>query len=64
MSIEKQLFNINESAEYCGLSRTTFLRYVKDGLIPSGFKMGPRAIRWHREDLDEYIQRCRASSAA
>ena len=61
---ERNLLNTNQTADYLGLSRSTLLRHIKAGLLVPGIKMGPRAIRWRRADLDAHIERCEASSAA
>ncbi|MYF00781.1 MAG: helix-turn-helix domain-containing protein [Gammaproteobacteria bacterium] len=57
---DRKLFDTKAAAAECGLSRSTFLRYVKAGRIAPGIKMGPRAIRWHIDDLNAYLERCRA----
>ncbi len=60
---ERILLNTKQAAGYLGISRTTFLRFVADGRVAAGIKLGPRAIRWHVSDLEAYVERCRAASA-
>ena len=61
---ERRLLNIVQAADYCGLPRTTFLRLVSEKRIPPGYKLGPRARRWKREELDTYIESCRIDESA
>lgn len=42
-----------QSYKYLGLSRATFDRYIKDGLIPEGRKeAGFKEKFWYKKDLD------------
>ena len=43
-----------QSYRYLGLSRATFDRYVKDGIIPEGRKeSGFKEKFWYKKDLDK-----------
>lgn len=45
-----------QACEYLGVSRATFDNYVKDGLIPKGFKQeGFKELSWQRQDLDFFL---------
>lgn len=46
-----------QSAEYLGVSRSTFDNLVKDGFIPKGRKQeGFKELSWSKIDLDLYLQ--------
>jgi excisionase family DNA binding protein len=55
-----QNFRVKAAAQYVGVSRTTFLRWVADGRIPKGVRLSARAIVWRKSVLDAFI----ASAAA
>lgn len=45
-----------QSAEYLGVSRSTFDNLVKDGFIPKGVKQeGFKELSWSKIDLDLYL---------
>lgn len=45
-----------------GLGRTTIYRLMAHGLFPSSVRLAPRAIGWHRADIDAWLAaRSRAS---
>lgn len=49
----KNKFSKYRSYRYLGLSRSTFDRYVKDGIIPEGRKeSGFKEKFWYKSDLD------------
>lgn len=56
MTIEKQLFNARDAAEYLGGSERWFheLR-KKDPTFPKPRDLGPRSQRWPRAELDAWI---------
>lgn len=58
------LVNANWCAAYIGVSVSTFQRYVRDGRIAPGLKLGPRAMRWRVSDLDAYIERLRQEASS
>jgi excisionase family DNA binding protein len=41
----------DEATEYTKFTRRTLDRYVHDGLL-TAYRMGPRAVRFHIDDLD------------
>lgn len=54
MALVKNKYSKYQSYNYLGLSRATFDRYVKDGLIPEGRKeAGFKEKFWYKKDLDE-----------
>lgn len=48
------LMDVNEAAEYVGLSTFTVRRLAKQGSIPAA-KLG-RAYRFKRDDIDSYLR--------
>jgi predicted DNA-binding transcriptional regulator AlpA len=40
----------------CGLSRTTIWRMQREGTFPERRRIGPNAVRWLAEDVEEWIQ--------
>ena len=51
-----RLISAQESAKYLGLSKTTFLRMVKDHSLPQPIRITERQIVWDKNDLDSYIE--------
>ena len=52
----KELSKI-ESADYIGVSRATFDKYVREGLIPRGTKRpGFKELSWNKNDLDKFLK--------
>lgn len=43
-----------EAAEYCGMSKTSFLRAVANGEFPPGYK-STGGVYWKRADLERSI---------
>lgn len=39
------------------ISETTFYEYIRQGLLPPGLELGPRAKRWKMSDIEEYQRR-------
>lgn len=51
---EAKLMNVDEAANYVGLSSFTVRRLAKQGSLPAA-KIG-RAYRFKREDIDSYLR--------
>ena len=58
-----RLISAQESAKYLGLSKTTFLRMVKDNHLPQPIRITERRIVWDKHDLDSYIDRIKTEKA-
>jgi len=52
--MEEKLMNVEEAADYVGLSSFTVRRLAKNGSLPAA-KIG-RAYRFKREDIDSYLR--------
>jgi prophage regulatory protein len=45
-----------EAAAYLGIARATLYRYVEAGIIEPPRQIGPGAVAWRREDLDDWLE--------
>ncbi len=52
--IDSKLMNVEEAAEYVGLSNFTVRRLAKNGALPAA-KIG-RVYRFKREDIDTFLR--------
>jgi prophage regulatory protein len=55
--------SITDVASRVGVSEKTITRWCRSGTFPEPVKMGPRLLRWHVSDVDEYLRRFRRSVA-
>jgi len=54
MTIAENKYSIYQSCKYLGISRATFDRYVKEGIIPEGRKQqGFKELFYYKKDLDD-----------
>lgn len=44
-----------EVEQICGLSRSTIYRLLKEGKFIQPIKIGPRAVRWPKQELVDWI---------
>ena len=51
-----------DAADYCGLSKSTFLRHVQEGLYPQATKVGQNSC-WYIEDLDDALDEQKEAAA-
>ena len=51
--------NAAQGAARLGMSKSTFLRAVKGGILPAPFYPSPRSARWYGTELDEAILKTR-----
>lgn len=51
---DKELSRV-ESANYIGVSVSTFDNYRKKGLLPEGHKRQGNTKGWYKSDLDKYL---------
>ncbi len=53
--MQKELFSVQEAAEFLGVSESTIRRYVSDGRLLA-YRLGDeRLIRIKRQDLDKLL---------
>ena len=58
-----RLHTTPEAADYLGLSKNTLNRWRHTGDGPRFVKLG-RAVRYRREDLDEWVASCSRASTS
>jgi predicted DNA-binding transcriptional regulator AlpA len=65
VSAKSGLMGERDAADYLGMSQAWLrrCRWKKDGSGPKWYKLGG-AVKYHVNDLDEYIRLCAASAAA
>ena len=51
------LVRAREGAQVLRVSRATFWRYVKLGLLPRGIRLTPRCTVWRKVDLENFVAR-------
>ena len=54
--IEQRGLRASEAAKYCGLGRSTFLRYVSEGRAPKPQRLSPGAVVWLKDQLDAWME--------
>jgi predicted DNA-binding transcriptional regulator AlpA len=54
--VEQRGLRAQAAAKYCGLGRSTFLRYVAQKTAPQPRKLSPGAVIWLRDDLDNWME--------
>lgn len=59
--IEKKYLNVEESADYLGVSRSTIYSYTHNRIIPH-YKPRGRRCYFLKDDLDSFIEKTRVSS--
>ena len=54
--VSRQDLSKTESANYIGVSKSTFDNYINKGLIPKGRKrQGFKELSWNKSDLDKFL---------
>lgn len=53
-AMDKELLRTKDIEVYCGISRTTLWRKIKDGAFPEGSKIGG-LLFWRKSAVDEWI---------
>ncbi|MXZ24818.1 MAG: AlpA family phage regulatory protein [Caldilineaceae bacterium SB0665_bin_21] len=54
-NIKTKLLHAREVQRACGLSKSTLYRFMRTGLFPEPLKIGPKAIRWRADEIQEWI---------
>ncbi len=50
-----RLIRREEVQEMCGISRSEIYRQVSEGRFPKPLKVGLRAVRWRRSEVEGWI---------
>ena len=45
-----------QTCECLKISETTFYEYIRQGLLPPGFEVGPKSKRWRMSDIEAWKQ--------
>ena len=51
-----RLLKVDEIALICGMSKSTIYRRVADGSFPAPIRVGVRAARWRRSEINQWIE--------
>ena|SRR5436190_22310041 len=52
-----RMLTAQEVARLLGLNRRSVRRLVLSGQLPAPLRIGKRAVRWHRKDIDAWVDR-------
>lgn len=52
-----KVLRAKQASEYLGVAKSTFWRWVQDGKISKGKRIGSRCTLWRVEDLDEFLNK-------
>ena len=50
-----RVLRLREVLERVGLSKSTLWRLIKAGQFPKPISLGPRAVGWIEEEIDQWI---------
>ena len=53
---EQLWLDSNQLCARLHIGKTTLYRWINEGRFPEGKKMGKRAVRWHKEQLETFEQ--------
>ncbi|EJG0321787.1 AlpA family transcriptional regulator [Vibrio parahaemolyticus] len=54
-NVETHLLRLPQAVSLTGLSRASFYRQVKDGLLPSQIHIGPNSVAWLSHEIETVI---------
>ena len=53
---QDEWMTVKQTCEYLKISETTFYEYIRQGLLPPGFEVGPKSKRWRMSDIEAWKQ--------
>ena len=56
MIVDKAILRCREVVKYCGLSRATIERRVREGEFPKPIPLGGKSKGWLVEEINEWLQ--------
>lgn len=56
MSSEARILRMDDIQKLLSVSRATIYRWMEAGHFPKPFHLGPNAIAWRREVIEEWIR--------
>jgi prophage regulatory protein len=54
----KTFIRLREVSRITGLSRSTIYEGMAAGWFPKSFRLGPKAVAWSVDEINEYQERC------
>ena len=51
---QDEWMTVKQTCEYLKISETTFYEYIRQGLLPPGFEVGPKSKRWRMSDIEAW----------
>ena len=51
-----RLLTCRQVQRVCGLSKSTLYRLMRTGVFPEPLKIGPKAIRWRADEIQEWVE--------
>ena len=57
METEQKFLTTEQAAEFLNMAKGTLQNWRKKGLGPRFVRMGSRAIRYEKSDLEEFVER-------
>ena len=52
-----QILRTRQVMELLGVGRTTLWRWSRKGIIPKPVRLGPRAVGWRADELQDWLDR-------
>ena len=49
------LIDSAELAKFIGVSQNTIKRWSRNGVMPKGRRVGPRLLKWSRQEIEAWI---------
>ena len=59
--MNETLLNMSDLLKILKAKRSTMYNWINEGIFPKGIKIG-RAVRWHKEDVEAWIEQKRNES--
>ena len=57
-----QILRRRQLEEQLGLSRSSIYKMVADGLFPKPIKLGPHAVGWRADDVENWLSEMQEAS--
>ena len=54
--MEPKVLRVTEVSRLIGVSKATLYRWIKAGGFPRPLQLGPRAVRWPKDEIDEWLR--------
>ena len=54
--IKTRLLSRREVQRTCGLAKSTLYRFMRTGNFPEPLKIGPKAVRWRSDEIQEWVE--------